>query len=106
MTHRDDRYNTFRIGMGISVGSESSGGVKDIYIHDNVVGVCEAGSCLDTCCGWGPGIHIKTTLTRGQFLSNIIVENNTIYNNTVRNTLAPPPFFLVGCGMRWFSSTV
>lgn len=76
------RYNTFRIGMGISVGSESSGGVKDIYIHDNVVGVCEAGSCLDTCCGWGPGIHIKTTLTRGQFLSNIIVENNTIYNNT------------------------
>jgi polygalacturonase len=30
------RYNTFRIGMGISVGSESSGGIKDVFIHDNV----------------------------------------------------------------------
>jgi len=76
------RYNTFRIGMGISVGSESSGGIKDIYIHDNVIGLCEQGSCLDVCCGWGPAIHIKTTLTRGQMEENIIIKDNTIYNNT------------------------
>jgi len=46
-------------GMGISVGSESSGGIKDVFIHDNVVGLCEQGHCLDTCCGWGPGIFAK-----------------------------------------------
>ena len=45
--------------------------------------MCEhKGSCLDTCCGWGPGIHIKTTLTRGQFLKNIVFKDNTIINNT------------------------
>lgn len=76
------RFNTFRIGMGISVGSESSGGIKDVFIHDNVIGVCEQGSCLDKCCGWGPALHLKTTLTRGQFIENVIFKDNTIYNNT------------------------
>ena len=45
------RYNIFRIGMGISVGSESSGGISDVKIYDNVVGLCDAGHCLDHCCG-------------------------------------------------------
>lgn len=76
------RFNTFRIGMGISVGSESSGGIKDVFIYDNVVGLCDAGHCLDTCCGWGPALHVKTALKRGQFLENIVFANNTIYNNT------------------------
>ena len=76
------RFNIFRIGMGISVGSESSGGIKDIFIHDNIVGLCEQGHCLDKCCGWGPALHLKTTLTRGQFMENIIFKDNTIYNNT------------------------
>ena len=43
------RYNTFRIGMGISVGSESSGGIKDVFIHDNIIGLCEQG------CAFSPG---------------------------------------------------
>lgn len=68
--------------QGISVGSESSGGIKDVFIHDNVIGVCEQGSCLDKCCGWGPALHLKTTLTRGQFIENVIFKDNTIYNNT------------------------
>ena len=76
------RYNTFRIGMGISVGSESSGGIRDVYIHDNIVGLCDAGHCLDTCCGWGPALHLKTALTRGGTIANISFVNNTIYNNT------------------------
>jgi polygalacturonase len=76
------RYNTFRIGMGISVGSESSGGIKDVFIHDNVLGLCDAGHCLDTCCGWGPALHLKTALKRGQFLENIVFADNTIYNTT------------------------
>ena len=76
------RYNTFRIGMGISVGSESSGGIHDVSIYDNVVGLCEAGHCLDRCCGWGPALHFKTALTRGNAMTNIAFVNNTVYNNT------------------------
>ena len=53
------RYNTFRIGMGISVGSESSGGIVDVLIHDNVIGLCEAGHYLEKCCGWGPAMHLN-----------------------------------------------
>jgi hypothetical protein len=29
--------------MGISIGSESSGGIQDVFVHDNVVGLCEQG---------------------------------------------------------------
>ena len=76
------RHNIFRIGMGISVGSESSGGIQDVYIHDNVVGLCEAGHCLDKCCGWGPALHLKTALTRGGTIQNIVFKDNTIINNT------------------------
>ena len=76
------RFNTFRIGMGISVGSESSGGIRDVNIHGNIVGLCDAGHCLDTCCGWGPALHLKTTLTRGGVIENIMFRNNTIINNT------------------------
>ena len=76
------RYNTFRIGMGISVGSESSGGIRDVDIHDNVVGLCEQGHCEDTCCGWGPALHLKTALTRGNAIENVVFRNNVVYNNT------------------------
>jgi hypothetical protein len=53
-----------------------------VFIHDNVVGLCEQGHCLDKCCGWGPALHVKTALTRGQFVDNIIISRNTIYNNS------------------------
>jgi polygalacturonase len=76
------RNNIFRIGMGISVGSESSGGIHDVKIYDNIIGLCDAGHCLDTCCGWGPALHLKTALTRGNSITGISFVNNTIYNNT------------------------
>jgi polygalacturonase len=35
------RYNTFRNGMGVvALGSELSGGMQDILVHDNVIGLC------------------------------------------------------------------
>eukprot|EP00928_Gymnodinium_smaydae_P063392 TRINITY_DN46979_c0_g1_i2.p1 TRINITY_DN46979_c0_g1~~TRINITY_DN46979_c0_g1_i2.p1 ORF type:complete len:502 (-),score=35.68 TRINITY_DN46979_c0_g1_i2:192-1640(-) len=76
------RRNIFRIGMGIAVGSESSGGIRDIHIYDNIVGLCEHGDCQDTCCGWGPGLHLKTAVTRGSVIEHVIFRNNTVYNNT------------------------
>ena len=76
------RHNTFRVGVGISVGSESSGGIVDVLIHDNVNGLCEAGHCLGKCCGWGPAMHLKPALTRGQMIDNVVFWDNTIFNNT------------------------
>lgn len=76
------RNNIFRIGMGIAVGSESSGSIRDVNIYDNIVGLCNAGHCNDTCCGWGPALHIKSTPTRGGVVENILYRNNTVYNNT------------------------
>ena len=72
------RFNTFRIGMGISVGSESSGGISNVDIHSNLVGVCEQGHCEDNCCGWGPALHLRTALTRGGVIQNIAFRNNTV----------------------------
>ena len=77
------RYNTFRIGMGIAVGSESSGSIRNVAIYDNEVGVCDFGHCNHTCCGWGPGLHIKTTPTRGGFIENVAFRNNTVYNTSM-----------------------
>ena len=77
------RYNKFRIGMGIAVGSESSGSIRNVAIYDNEVGVCDFGHCNHTCCGWGPGLHIKTTPTRGGHIENIAFVNNTVYNTSM-----------------------
>ena len=76
------RRNIFRIGMGISLGSECSGGIRNVLIEDNLVGVCQPGHCEDGCCGWSPALHLKTTDTRGGHMKNIVFRNNTIYNTT------------------------
>ena len=76
------RNNIFRIGMGIAVGSESSGSIRNVNIYDNIVGLCDHGHCNNTCCGWGPALHIKTTPTRGGIIENVVYRNNTVYNNT------------------------
>jgi polygalacturonase len=78
------RNNIFRNGMGIAVGSEMSGSIRNVDIYDNVIGVCQpGGTCKDdSCCGWGPALHIKTTLARGGVLENISFRNNTVYNTT------------------------
>lgn len=77
------RYNIFRIGMGIAIGSEISGGVEDVNVYQNIIGLCEHGSeDPSKSCGWGYAIHIKTTLTRGGFFRNIQFASNIIYNTT------------------------
>jgi polygalacturonase len=76
------RHNVFRTGMGIAIGSESSGGIRDVYVYNNTIGLCDSGSDTPTSCGWGPALHLKTTLTRSGTIENIIFDNNTIYNTT------------------------
>jgi polygalacturonase len=68
--------------MGISIGSECSGGIRNVRIEDNHVGVCLPGHCENGCCGWSPALHLKSTATRGGHMKDIVFRNNTIYNTT------------------------
>lgn len=102
MSNLTIRYNIFRIGMGIALGSEISGGVENVNIHNNVIGLCEHGhEDPNKSCGWGHAFHIKTTLTRGGYFRNVRFANNVIYNNTgvvfietdyQSNFQKPPPY--------------
>merc|ERR1739848_612613 len=66
------RNNMLRIGMGISIGSETAGGISGINIYNNVI---HGG-------GWSIGLHVKTALNRGNVLENVVFRNNTIFNTT------------------------
>lgn len=56
------------LGAGITLGSETSGGIRDIYIHD-----CRYNR---TSCGF----RIKSARTRGGIIQNIKVRNLTMTN--------------------------
>jgi hypothetical protein len=74
-----------KLGLrGILGGSHGklSGGIENFQVYGNVIGQCESGHDNLGSCGWGIAIHFKTTVTRGEFLRNISVRNNTIYNNS------------------------
>jgi polygalacturonase len=76
------RHNVFRTGMGIAIGSESSGSIRDVYIYNNTIGYCPSGHDEPTSCGWGPALHLKTTTTRSGSIENIFFDNNTVYNTS------------------------
>jgi polygalacturonase len=76
------RHNIFRVGMGIAIGSESSGSIRNIEIYNNTVGLCPFGHITQKSCGWGPALHIKTTLTRGGTIENVIFRDNIVYNTS------------------------
>jgi exo-poly-alpha-galacturonosidase len=77
-------------GHGISIGSEMSGGVRDVLIED-----CVAGALLH-------GMQIKGTKERGGFVENVTVRNCDLqqitiytelpYNNDGQGALVQPFF--------------
>lgn len=77
------RHSTFGRGMGIAVGSEMSGSVTNVHIYNNTIGVCDEGPDPDRGCGWGPALHVKTTIARGGRLENITFSNNTVWNTSM-----------------------
>jgi Glycosyl hydrolases family 28 len=77
------RHSTFRRGMGIAIGSEMSGSVTNVHIYNNSVGLCDQGDDHERGCGWGPAMHVKTTITRGGRLENITFFNNTVWNSSM-----------------------
>ncbi len=76
-------------GHGISIGSEMSGGIENVYIWD----------CDMTYMPYG--LHIKATRKRGGYIKNIFVNNSTLpiflvrsvsYNDDGDEATTPPVF--------------
>lgn len=77
-------------GHGISIGSEMSGGVRDVLVQD-----CKAGALLH-------GMQIKGTKERGGYVRNVTVDNCQLlkitvfsklnYNNDGEGAPEPPIF--------------
>ena len=53
-------------------GSETSGGVRDVDVHNNVF----LGE------GWSVALHVKTTPTRGNMVERVSFRNNVVLNTT------------------------
>ena len=66
------RHNTLKAGMGISIGSETSGGIRDVSVHDNLI----LGE------GWCAGLHLKTTPTRGNMVARVSFRHNRLVNTS------------------------
>jgi polygalacturonase len=78
------QHNIFRTGMGIAIGSESSGSIQDVYIFNNSIGVCQTGhDDPHKSCGWGPALHLKTTITRSGSIQNVTFDRNMVYNTSM-----------------------
>jgi polygalacturonase len=73
------QHSTFGRGMGIAIGSEMSGGVYNVFVYNNTIGLCNTGS-EEYGCGWGPALHVKTTIARGGYIQNVTFHNNTVWN--------------------------
>ncbi len=76
-------------GHGISIGSEMSGGIENVYVWD----------CDMTYMPYG--LHIKATRKRGGYIKNIFVNNSTLpiflvrsvsYNDDGEEATTPPAF--------------
>ncbi len=67
------RHNTLRTGMGISVGSETAGGIRDVRVHDNLV----LGDG-----GWAVALHVKTAPSRGNMVERVSFRRNVVRNTT------------------------
>lgn len=76
------QHSTFGRGMGIAIGSEMSGGVHNVFVYNNTIGLCYSGSD-EYGCGWGPALHVKTTIARGGYIQNVTFHNNTVWNTSM-----------------------
>jgi polygalacturonase len=66
------------------VGTGTSGGIRDIWIYNNTVGLCDAGHEDETkSCGWGPALHLKTTILRSNRIENVVFRDNIVYNTSM-----------------------
>ena len=69
------QHNTFIHGHGISLGSEVSGGISDIFVYNNSIDKKEG--------TLSHGLHIKTAATRGAYVKNVHFKDNTLLHAKV-----------------------
>lgn len=68
------RYNTLRTGMGVTVGSETAGGIRGVAIRHNVfTGMHEHFSVA---------LHVKSASQRGGVVEDVVFEGNTVWNTS------------------------
>ena len=72
------RHNTFRLGMGVSIGSETAGGIRHVRVHDNTF---LGGS-------WCVALHVKSAAQRGGVIEDVAFTHNNVRNTTALMRLA------------------
>jgi hypothetical protein len=79
------RHNTFRLGFGVAVGSETAGGVRVVRVHHNTfVGAGASGEDAS----WGVALHVKSAAQRGGIVSDVHFHANDVHNATALMRLA------------------
>ena len=73
------RHNIFRLGMGVSIGSETAGGVRNVHVYNNTF--LGDGS-------WCVALHVKSAAQRGGMISNVAFTHNVVFNTTALMRLA------------------
>ena len=64
------RYNTFRHGMGVSVGSETAGGIRGIRVHHNTFLSASGSFCV--------ALHVKSAAQRGGVIEQVTFSHNRV----------------------------
>jgi polygalacturonase len=83
-THITIAHNHFYSGHGMSIGSETNGGVSNILVSDLVID------------GADNGIRIKSDLSRGGLVRDVIYEDVCIRD--VKNPITISPFYTQAAG--------
>ena len=83
------RHNVFRTGMGVTVGSETAGGVRMVQVINNTF-VGDGAS-------FSVALHVKSASQRGGVIEDIFFRNNRVHNTSAFMRLdafgrsRPPP---------------
>ncbi|KAJ9468202.1 putative polygalacturonase [Diplonema papillatum] len=67
LTNVTIRHNMFYAGVSVSIGSEVSGGVSDIFIYNNTL--------------VGPvkyGVYMKSAFSRGGYVKNVLIQDHVL----------------------------
>ena len=67
------RHNTFRVGMGVSVGSETAGGIRGVRVHHNTF-LGDGSFCV--------ALHVKSAPHRGGTIEDVAFTHNRVHGTS------------------------
>lgn len=68
------RDNIFRTGMGVTVGSETAGGVRRVLVHNN--------SFFGDGVSFSVALHVKSAAQRGGEIADVTFRDNRVHNTS------------------------